>query len=557
MKALPTQTALALLLFLLSFSSVLGAQNESQAENILIRNVTLIDPAGETGDRLVNILVRQGKLEVITEDKISADEAELVVNAEGGFILGKLELGTAPNFMILSADPRENFEVLLDTKSYASFAMHDGRVVRNSLSPVLEKEPEHEPVKSGWLAYTPPPLAVPLNYRDTSKWNRFETKYISGIFISGLFLDRVNWLSQNAVNTGQVGDLAAFDGGEIRGFRLGFAGTLNWFEKPWIYTIFGATNAFDKGFDEEDLDSFTLFDWRLDIPFFRNSVMSIGKQKEPISGERVQSMMFNHMQERTAVADAMLPSRNVGIVWNGSSPERYSSWAFGVFNDWFDASQDFSESATQYAGRLTWAPLRTADDSNLLHLGLGYRYSNAKEGFRYRTEPEFNQAPMYVDTGFGTETGVLPADNLQTWTAELSWRRGPWWFASEYTRTDVDNPALGNPTFDGYWLGASWILSGEMRAYNRKNGTFGGVPVSRGVYQNGKGAWELTARWSTIDLEDGLVRGGEMDIASLGLTWWATPFFGVSANYRYIWNTLDGVEGTSSGLNTRIMLLLE
>jgi phosphate-selective porin OprO/OprP len=85
----------------------------------------------------------------------------------------------------------------------------------------------------------------------------------------------------------------------------------------------------------------------------------------------------------------------------------------------------------------------------------------------------------------------------------------------------------------------------------------GGVPVSRSVYQNGKGAWELSARWSTIDLEDGPVRGGEMDIASLGLTWWATPFFGVSANYRYIWNELDGVEGTSSGLNTRLMLLLE
>ena len=55
-------------------------------------------------------------------------------------------------------------------------------------------------------------------------------------------------------------------GGEIRGLRVGFAGTLNCFERPWIYTIFGATNAFDKGFNEEDLDSFSLFDWRLSSP---------------------------------------------------------------------------------------------------------------------------------------------------------------------------------------------------------------------------------------------------------------------------------------------------
>jgi phosphate-selective porin OprO/OprP len=525
--------------------------------DLLVRNATLIDPSVNAEDRRVNLLIKEGNLEVVTEDKISRDEAPLVVDASGGFVLGKLNLGEAPSFMILSEDPRENFEVMLDTATYARFAVHDGEVVKNQLREIAHHVEEDEPVKSGWLAYTPPPLVVPMNYQDTSKWNRFETEYVSGIFISGLFLDRMNWLGQNGVSSGQVGGLSDFEGGEIRGLRLGFVGTLNWFEKPWVYTIFGATNAFDKGFNEEDLDSFSLFDWRLDIPFLKNSVMSIGKQKEPISGERVQSMLFNHMQERSSVADAMLPSRNVGIVWNGSSPERYSSWAFGVFNDWLDSGEDFDESASQFIGRLTLAPLRSDDDSNLLHLGAGYRYSDAKRGFRFSTEPEFNQAPLFVDTGFETETGVLPADNFQTWNAELSWRRGPFWLASEYTRTEVDNPALGNPTFDGYWFAASWILTGEMRAYNRKSGTFGGVPVSRGVYQNGKGAWELSARWSSLDLSDGLVEGGEMDIASLGLTWWLTPFFGFNANYRYIWNELVGLEGTASGLNTRLILLLE
>ncbi len=542
---------------LLTLSPAAMAQPVAEPVDILLRNVMLVDPAGNAEDRAVNILIRAGKLEVITEDKISRDEAERVYDANGGFVFGRLEVGQAPNLMILSQDPRVQFEVLLDTRTYASFAMHDGEVVRNRLLEATALDTRDEPQKQGWLAYTPPPLMVPLNYRDTTKWNRFETEHASGILVSGLFLDRVNWLSQNAANENQFGGLSDFEGGEIRGFRIGMVGTLKLFERPWIYTLFGATNAFDKGYNEEDLDSFTLFDWRLDIPFLRNSVMSIGKQKEPISGERVQSMLFNHMQERSAVSDAMLPSRNVGIVWNGSDPERYTSWGIGVFNDWLDSSVDFDESATQYVGRLAWAPLRTRDDSHLLHLGFGYRYSDAKEGFRYRTEPEFNQAPDYVDTGFGTDTGVLEADRLQTYTAELAWRRGPLWLASEYTRTDVDNPALGNPSFDGYWVGVSWVVTGEMRSYNKKSGTFGGVPVSRSVYQNGKGALELSARWSTIDLEDGAVRGGEMDIASLGLTWWLTPFFGINANYRYIWNTLNGVDGESSALNTRVMLMLE
>src|SRR5210317_1404853 len=62
----------------------------SQSENapdILIRNVTMIDPAAKAEDRLVNILIRNQKLEVITEDKISRKEADQVINAQGGFIV--------------------------------------------------------------------------------------------------------------------------------------------------------------------------------------------------------------------------------------------------------------------------------------------------------------------------------------------------------------------------------------------------------------------------------------------------------------------------------------
>jgi len=546
----------ALLLLALSLSAPLLAQNPYNSGDILIRNVTLIDPTGKTEDRQVNILIKRNELEVVSEDKIASDEAEQVIDAGGGVVIGKLVIGQAPNFMILSKDPREDFRVMLDTKAYSTFAIHDGYVVKNRLLWVLDDEQNDEPAPANWLAYTPPPMAVPLNYVDSDKWNRWETKYFSGIFIAGLVLDRMTWIDQNDISYTQVGDLDNFSGGEIRGLRIGGVGTFNIFEKPWVWTLFGATHAFDKGFDSEESDSFTLFDWRLDIPFFKNSAMSIGKQKEPISGERVQSMAYNHMQERSAPADAMLPSRNVGVVWNGISPRTNASWAFGAFNDWFDTGKDFDESATQYISRLTWAP-GTRDESNLLHLGVGYRYSDAKEGFRAFTEPEFNKAPVFVDTGFGTETGILPAEKTETWNAELAWRRGPIWLASEYTRAIVDNPALGNPEFDGYFVAGSWALTGEMRPYRVKSGTFGTLPVARNVYQGGKGAWELTARWSHTDLEDGLVTGGEMDIASLGLNWWLTPFFGINVNYRYIWNELDGMEGTSSGINTRILLFLE
>lgn len=535
----------------------LSAQEQTIGPNrVLIRNVLLFDPGGNTEDKVVNILLRHNKLDIVTEDKLSRDDADMVVNAKKGILMGKLTLGELPSFVIFKEDPRENFEVIMDTFSYSVFVVHDGVVVKNVLFDVVVDEPDEEPKKVGWLAYTPPPFMVPLNYQDPSKWNQWETRWVSGVFVMAGFLDRQRWLHQDDISEVQVGDLDFYNGGEIRGLRFGFVGTIN-FEKPWIYTLFAATNAFDKGFESEQLDDLAFLDWRLDIPFFNNSVMSIGKQKEPISGERTQSMLYNHMQERTSVSDALMPSRNVGIVWSGHSPEKYTSWAFGVFNDWFDADQDFDESASQIVGRLTWAPLRTQDDSSLMHFGIGYRYSDAKEGVRYRTEPEFNKSPVFVDTGFNLNNGMMPADKSETWNAEFSWRRGPLWLASEYTRTNVDSPLFGNPSFDGYWVGLSWIITGEMRAYNKKSGVFMGVPVAKDVYQNGPGAWELTARWSSLDLDDSLIQGGKLDIASAGLTWWLTPIFGIDLNYRYIWNELNGVEGESSGINTRLILILQ
>ncbi len=194
----------------LHFTTLVSAQILGP-EDILVRNVTLIDPAGESKDKIVNILIRDLKLEVVTEDKISRDEVDQVLNANKGFIVGKLEVGKTPSFMVFTKDPRKNFEIMLDTKTYSSFAVHDGIVVKNLLLDVRFHDPDDEPVKTGWLAYTPPPMAMPMNYQDSSKWNRFETKWVSGMFTGALALDRMFWLSQDDINEAQLGDLDDFN----------------------------------------------------------------------------------------------------------------------------------------------------------------------------------------------------------------------------------------------------------------------------------------------------------------------------------------------------------
>jgi phosphate-selective porin OprO/OprP len=519
-------------------------------QNVLLRNVHIVQGAEAESPKLVSILIRNNVLELVSPDEIPKQDGLTAVDGRNGFLLGNLVVGQTPSFLILNQDPTVDFSVLLDTDFYTIFAIHDGELRRNNLFAVDESDDRERTVNEGWKSYTPPPMALPSSYLDTTKWNRWEGKYVSGIFLAAGVLDRINWLSQNGDSEQQVGDLRLSEGGEVRGFRIGAVGTLN-FEKPWVYTIFGATNAFDKGFELERQDSFALFDYRLDIPLFEKMNLSIGKQKEPISHERVQSMIQNPMQERSSVSDAFMPSRNVGIVLSGTALEQRMTWAGGIFNDWFDTDTSIGDSATQLVGRVTWLPYISEDESNLVHLGLGLRYSNGKEDVQFRTEPEFNKSPIFVDTD------EIPTDHLNQVNLEVGWRRGPYWIGAEYVSSDVDSPAFGDLGFSGYHFFGSWVMTGELRNYNRKSGIVTNIPVARSVYQGGKGTWELTTRWSSLDLTDGAVDGGEMDIFSLGVNWWLSPIFNVNMNYRYIQNDRSGFSGTSSGFVTRILLVLE
>ena len=518
-------------------------------QNLLIRNVYLV---GDEVDTLVNILVEDNKLTVVSNDAVEPPEGVSVVDGQEGYVLGKLGIGTTPSLVILNLNPLENFEVLLDTEDFSVFALHNGELKINLLLQVDEEElaEDAESTARGWQAYTPPPMAVPLSYLDTTKWNRWESGWVSGIFLAGVVLDRIAWGSQDAASEAHHGDLSEYDGGEIRGFRMGAVGTIN-FKRPWVYTVFGATNSFDKGFEVENQDNFTFFDYRVDIPLFKNANLSVGNQKEPISMERLMPMINISMQERTAVADAMLPSRSFGIVMSGTLAERRMTWAAGAFNIWVNQTGGIEDNSTIVSGRLTWLPWHSVDESNLIHLGLGLRYTDVKKDVRFATEPEFNKAPIFVDTG------LLDANDALQVSLEASWRRGPLWVGAEALNTALRSPTYGDLDFDGYQAFAIWTLTGEMRPYNKKSGIIGASPVARTVQQGGKGAWEIAARFSNIDLTDRSIDGGDMDILSLGVNWWLTPTFMINANYRYI--TLDrfGFDSHSDAIMTRILLVLE
>ena len=296
---------------------------------IIVENVVIPNMNNPEEDRLVNIIIKDGLLDIVTESGVPEEPGVPAYDAEKGVLIGRLTIGEPAAFLVLGEDPRNNIEILLDTKSYGTFAIAGGAVERNRLDEVTDNESRNQ----GWFSYTPPPISLPTRYESQQKWNYYQGENFRNLFTATVALDRTYWSSQDSNSESQVGDLAAFDSGEIRALRFGAIGSLNMFNRPWIYTVFGATTSFDKGFDDREDDSFVWYDYRLDIPILDDNTISVGKQKEPINLERTTSLIFLPLQERSAPADTFLPSRNVGLVMSGTGLDQRLSWATGVFND--------------------------------------------------------------------------------------------------------------------------------------------------------------------------------------------------------------------------------
>ena len=525
-----------------------GNEAEAQMRDTIIRNVYIVQADSGAQDTLVSIVISDGKLALVTPDAVDAGDGRFrILDGNGGFVLGRLAVGEVPGFLLLSENPSANLDVLLDTQSYITFAVSDGEIVRNDLIDQQDQQPSEEAPPQRWLAYHAPPFAI-LSNIEADKWNTFQSRWVDGLLISALALDR-QWLDQDANSVAQFGDLSDRERGTIRGWRFGVAGTIN-LENPWTYNVAFAWNSFDRGFDTE-LDEFQFFDYSVSIPITDSVTVSVGKQKEPINMDRSMTMIQIASQERYAAADAMFPTRNFGVVANGTVLEQRVSWAAGLFNDWLIEGESLDDSATQAVGRVTWLPFLSDDESSLVHVGVGVRYTNAKQGLQYRSRPETGNAPMFVDTG------LFDADSSTLYNWELGWRGGPIWLMAEYSDNHVDAPSVDSPRFSGYHLSGTWAFSREMRPYRNRSGVFGGLPIAQDVVQGGRGAWEMALRYSSIDLTDGQITGGEMDIATAQLNWWLTQSMAASLNYRRTWTDRFGLGGEMDAFVARVMLILQ
>jgi len=253
--------------------------------------------------------------------------------------------------------------------------------------------------------------------------------------------------------------------------------------------------------------------------------ITVGQFKQPFGLEHLISSLNTTFIERS-LTNVFNPDRATGIgLSHGGSNWSVSAGAFGEKSE-VDPGNEGNEGWGLVA-RGTFNPL--IEKNKLIHLGAAVLHRNTEDGeLRFRERPEANITGVrFIDTGVLAEV-----DDFQQYGLEAAAVLGPLSVQSEYINTRVQRASgESDLDFNAWYAYASYFLTGESRSYKANSGTFERVKPNSTVGQGGIGAWELGIRYSSADLNDGSLIGGEQDNLTFGVNWYTTDNIRLSANY--------------------------
>jgi phosphate-selective porin OprO/OprP len=185
-------------------------------------------------------------------------------------------------------------------------------------------------------------------------------------------------------------------------------------------------------------------------------------------------------------------------------------------------------------GRVAWLALDRGGVKWLLNMDAThvFRFGDGAPG-AVPNPIDLSAGPeLSVDGSRTVDTGSLDARDATEFGMETALNLGRvfgqgGWFHYTITRRS----AVPSPDFHGWYAMATWSLSGESRPYDPTTASFHGLMPQAPLGKNGFGAWEVAARYSSMNLDfmsftsggAGGIAGGVQNVWSVGLNWYPNP----------------------------------
>lgn len=341
------------------------------------------------------------------------------------------------------------------------------------------------------------------------------------------------------------------DDAKIRRARLSVSGAVH---SEWDYKF---EADFAASMQDGNRDSNHVTEAWISYRGFEPISVTIGYFKIPFSLESINSAKSLIFMERSLPYAFLLQKRLGGMI-----TAHGTNWttSLGLFTEDVTSQSDDNEANT-ISARATYAPI--AQQQQLIHLGFSAaridpRRTSASTNdrtVRFSARPESNSTERFVDTD--DISGDI--HHYYLFGGEFATVHGPFSLQGEYTHTSLEREIGAQLHFNGYYLYGSYFLTGEARNYKIKKGSFESIQPHKPftLPGNGLGAWEVTLRFSNLDLNHQEVSGGEIDDVTFGVNWYPNSHLRFTANYVDVLRVSGGDhdKDTPSLLQLRMQLM--
>lgn len=345
------------------------------------------------------------------------------------------------------------------------------------------------------------------------------------------------------------GSPAIFEGGsELRRARLGIQGTT---AGHWKYKL-----EYDFAGSDADLkDGWIAYGDSLDSLEAKYEVKA-GQHHVPFGLATISSSKYMTFARRPLFADGPLsPARQAGLAGKLHHPDYRWMVVGGYFyNEPGDgAAGGPGDNARTRALRVTGIPWKSTGN-RMLHVGASWMNIDQNgDDFRVR-----QRAITHLDNSrlFDTGTIVGGIDGVTAFDLEALLLFDNFYAMGESVQWSVDATA-GAPDFDlsAWSVEAGMFLTGESKGY--KGGQLGSIKPNR-PFPGGLGAWEVGIRFENMDLNDGMMVGGDGDVMTVGVNWYPVKNVRLMLDYNKLvdfdrpGNINDGREPSSVTLRTMV-----